>query len=294
MEYTNRNNLPEPFVSFANADPYTRGNADISVTQLIDSPRIRVMQQHHRGDITNDITDSIWALFGTAVHQVLESHADAEGVIVEERLFSEFNGWTVSGAVDYQKVERGAVSIVDYKVTSAWSVIYGKESWANQLNCYATLIEREKGLKVKSLQICAILRDWNRRDAQFKKEYPSLPVVMVDIPVWDSIKRKEYIESRVAMHQEAQISYDLQQQFPPCSDEDTWRRGDTWAVIPRGRKRALRVFDNESDATQFSEQHERDCFVEYRQGEANRCDGNYCGVAPFCSQYKETLDETEI
>jgi len=294
MEYTNRNNLPEPFVSFAKADPYTRGEADISVTQLIDSPRIRIMQQHHSGDLVSDVSDSIWALFGTAVHQVLESHADTDGVIVEERLFSEINGWTVSGAVDYQKVDRGAVSVVDYKVTSAWSVIFGKESWEHQLNAYATLIEKEKGLKVKSLQICAILRDWNRKDAQFKPDYPNLPVVTVDIPIWDAQKRREYLEGRVALHQEAQMGYDLQRKFPVCSKDDMWRRNDSWAVIPKGRKRALRVFDNESDATQYDQQTDKETFIEYRQGEPTRCAGNYCGVSDFCSQYKEMTNETEI
>lgn len=294
MEYTNRNNLPEPFVSFAKADPYSRGKADISVTQLIDSPRIRIMQHHHRDSLVSDVSDSIWALFGTAVHQVLESHSGADGVIVEERLFSEINGWTVSGAVDYQKIERGTVSVVDYKVTSVWSVIFGKESWEHQLNTYATLIEKEKGLKVKSLQICAILRDWNRKDAQFKPDYPALPVATVDVPLWDAQKRREYVESRVALHQEAQIGYDLEKSFPLCSAEDMWRRKDSWAVIPKGRKRALRVFDNESDAVQFHQENGKDTFIEHRKGESTRCSGNFCGVSEFCNQYKESLGEETI
>jgi hypothetical protein len=39
MKITNKHGLPESFVAFAEADKYSAGTADISVTGLIDSPR---------------------------------------------------------------------------------------------------------------------------------------------------------------------------------------------------------------------------------------------------------------
>jgi hypothetical protein len=45
MKITNRFNLPEVFENFVRADKYTRGKSDISVTQLIDSPSIRIKRQ---------------------------------------------------------------------------------------------------------------------------------------------------------------------------------------------------------------------------------------------------------
>ena len=57
MKYTNKHNLPESFVDFATNDKYSKGNSDISVTTLIDSPRIRLMKEQHKNDIQEDVID---------------------------------------------------------------------------------------------------------------------------------------------------------------------------------------------------------------------------------------------
>ena len=286
MEITNNHKLPKSFVDFARNDKYSKGNADISVTTLIDSPRVRLMRDHFSNQRTVDAVDMIWPLFGTAVHHILESSGASEDVILEERLFSEVDGWVLSGAVDHQKVDRSNVSITDYKVTSVWSVIYGKIEWERQLNLYAYLVQKNKGKKVNSLQICAILRDWNSRDAKYKQDYPSAPVVLIDIPIWDEETRINYIKERISIHQEAQKMYDAEGEFPFCSDDETWKRSDAWAVKKKGLKRAMRVFDNEEKAIEFSVMQSASTEVEYRAGEVVRCNGNYCGVADFCSQHK--------
>ena len=136
MEITNNYNLPQSFVDFARNDKYSKGNADISVTTLIDSPRVRLMRDHYASKRVVDVVDMVWPLFGTAVHQVLESTQE-EGVVLEERLFSTVNDWILSGAVDHQKVTDSSIEITDYKVTSVWSVIHGKIDWERQLNVYA-------------------------------------------------------------------------------------------------------------------------------------------------------------
>ena len=73
MKVTNNHNLPQSFVDFARNDKYSKGHADISVTTLIDSARVRVMRDHYHNERVVDVVDNIWALFGTAVHHVLES-----------------------------------------------------------------------------------------------------------------------------------------------------------------------------------------------------------------------------
>ena len=73
MQITNNYNLPQSFVDFARNDKYSKGNADISATTLIDSPRVRLMRDHYHEDRVVDVVDNVWALFGTAVHHVLES-----------------------------------------------------------------------------------------------------------------------------------------------------------------------------------------------------------------------------
>ena len=137
MQITNNHNLPESFVNFARNDKYSKGKSDISVTTLIDSPRVRLLREANSAELTSDAADMIWPLFGTAVHHILESSKNDEGVTLEERLYADVNGWVLSGAVDHQKTDGKTISITDYKVTSVWSVIYGKIEWEQQLNCYA-------------------------------------------------------------------------------------------------------------------------------------------------------------
>jgi hypothetical protein len=285
MNITNNHNLPQSFVNFARNDKYSKGQSDISVTTLIDSPRVRLLREAKSSEMTSDAADMIWPLFGTAVHHILESASEDEGVILEERLYATVNDWILSGAVDHQKIEGNSISITDYKVTSVWSVIHGKIEWEQQLNCYAFLAQKSKGMKVKSLQICAILRDWNRREAERRDDYPQAPVILVDIPMWPDTKRIDYIKERVEMHQDAQMNFDLAEMFPPCSDEERWKRGEAWAVKKKGNKRAQRVFDNQASAEGFMKDKEN-LEIEHREGEYVRCNGDYCGVANFCSQFK--------
>ena len=300
MKITNNFGMPQPFVDFAINDKYSKGKADISVTSLIDSPKIRLMKDKYDDQIEVDAVDMVWALFGTAVHSVLEKSKQSDDIITEERLYKEVDGWVLSGAIDRQEFVSNddgsrTVNIIDYKVTSVWSVIYGKPEWENQLNCYAYLASKTN---VGSLKICAILRDWNRRDAEKKEDYPKAPIVFVDIPLWDKSKTEEYIKDRIRIHQEAQISFDLNEDVGLCSDEDMWKKNDTWAVKKKGQKRAIRVLDSEEEAIKYMEWHKEtdraytnktDLEIEFRVGEHTPC-GNYCSVADFCNQYQERIN----
>lgn len=288
MKITNKHGLPESFVAFANADNYSAGNADISVTSLIDSPRIRLMRMENRGIMETDVVDMIWPLFGTAVHGILEASSDGENVVQEERLFHEYNGWTLSGAIDHQEIDGDDVVITDYKVTSVWSVMFGKSEWELQQNCYAQLVRDAKGKNVTSIRICAILRDWNRRTAQMQADYPDAPVVVIELPLWSAEKAKAYIEHRVALHQDADLRHDLEGEFPVCSDEERWLRGEKWAVKKKRAKRATKLFDSEMDAIEFAKT-DSDLIVEHRPGEFVRCNGDYCGVSQFCDQFKSAI-----
>lgn len=68
---TNRYNLPETLYNAIKADHhYSAG--DISVSQLIDAPQIRILKKLHRDELTEDVSDKIAAILGTGVHAVLE------------------------------------------------------------------------------------------------------------------------------------------------------------------------------------------------------------------------------
>lgn len=299
MKITNKTNLPQSFVDFARSDKYSKGKADISVTSLIDSPKVRIMKDHFNDKMEIDAVDMVWALFGTAVHTILEtSHDNApidQTIVTEERLYSDIDGWTLSGAIDRQEIVDGLVSIFDYKVTSMWSLVFDKPEWDRQLNCYAYLVEKVKGIKVKDINICVIARDWNKRKAEQDRSLPQSPIQVKKISLWSFEDREKYIKERIKEHQEAQIAYDLDGDFGLCSNDERWQKKDTYAVIKQGQKRALRVLNSEEEAKEYIDWHnETDkaynkkskLDIEIRSGEYTRCKGNYCSVAEFCNQYK--------
>ena len=292
---TNKYGLPDSFLNYATSDKYSRGDADISVTQLIDSPRVLLLREQHKEEISTDVMDMTFALFGTAVHSVLES-GESENVTKEQRLYDTVRGWKISGAIDQYESKDDQLIITDYKVTSVWSVMFDKQEWVNQLNVYAYLLEKNKKRPVTNIKICAILRDWNRTQAKLKPDYPQHPVAYIDIPLWSMKERIKYVNERVTVHQDARQLFDLEDQFVLCSDKERWAKEDKWAVIKKGNKKAFRVFDNQKDAEDLvydlsdkidPDVHKRNHDIEFRKGEYTRCKSNYCAVADFCSQYND-------
>lgn len=228
----------------------------------------------------------LWQLLGSALHVVAE-RGQAEGYITEERLFTEIGGVTISGAIDLQRETPDGLVLADYKFTSAWAVRQEKPEWEEQLNMYAFLVRKVKGRPVAGLQIVALIRDWNRREAMLKTDYPQSPIHMVNIPIWEEGRVEEYINSRVEAHNDGKAAIALDEDLPLCTEEDRWIRSTTYAVKKDGRKTAIKLFDVEEDAK--ARAIVEGGYVETRKGEAIRCTGNFCGVNQWCSQYQKEL-----
>lgn len=311
MKQTNKHNLPAPIVKALSRDSYSRGASNRSITQLIDSPRVRILQTEHDDDMTEDVSDLVWSVLGTAVHKVFEDEAD-EGA--EERMFLEYNGWTISGAIDLQEKHYdpdfgGVVNVLtDYKCTSVWSIIYGKEEWVNQLNAYCWLTRHAKGVNPEKLRVVAILRDFNRRESERNADYPRAPIHIQEIPRWTDEQQDAYMEGRIKLHSDAEFERLTGGPLVHCSDHERWMKPTTYAVKKNANKRALRVFKTEEEAIEEAEGQEKmaeikkakakekgktiatDKFtVETRRGEAARCAGDYCHVATFCDQYQSEV-----
>lgn len=282
MILTNKFGLPDPVVKALTRNAYSKGESNRSITQLIDAPRVRILRQEHWEELEEDVSEKMWAVLGTAAHKMFEDTADDKH-ISEERLFTEIDGWVVSGAIDVQKIDDDGLTIMDYKTTSVWSVIMGKVEWERQLNCYAELVRRAKGSKVKALKVIAILRDWRSRDAEEKPDYPRAPIVEVDIPLWPESKASAYLNERVELHQKAEFDRLTGSELPDCSEEERWIKESKWAIKKKGQKRAVKVFDNEQDARAALVDGME---LEFRRGEAVRCTANWCRVNAWCSQYQ--------
>jgi len=286
MQLTNKHNLPATFINVIQRPTYTKGDAHISVTEILNSPRIVQLKRKHWEELTQDASEMVWALFGSAVHGILE-HGKDKHHIVEERLFTELEGWRISGAIDLQEVYEDGIKIRDYKVTGAWAVMNQKADWHNQLNLYAWMIERVKGIPVRDLAIIAIVRDWSARDAETKDSYPQAPIVTIDIPLWTFEKRHQYVSDRLLQHTEAHFSSKVGDELPPCTADDMWEKPTSYAVKKEGgvRAKSVHYVKSEAEAALL-----KGYFLETREGERTRCK-SYCQVAPFCSQYQTYIKE---
>ena len=292
---TNKYNLPQTLVNLAESRNYSRGESDRSITQLIDSPQISVLRMRNENYIKEDVVDTFWANLGSALHHVTERGAD-ENHLVEERLFTQVGTWTVSGAIDVQRIEDdNSVTVMDYKFTSVWAIKNPKPDWEKQLNCYAYLVAKEKNRTIKELQVITFLRDWNRNNAKRDESYPQQQILVIPIKLWSFKEQEQYIKNRVQAHQEAAYGILSNQPMVECSDEERWLRGDSYAVKKKKNKRALKVFDVQADAEKFLKEKNSDEYeMVERKGETIRCTGNYCKVSEWCNQYQKWSKENEI
>jgi hypothetical protein len=284
MLITNKCGLPNAIVRAVQNDDYDDGGADITVSALVSPPRVVTLRKQYADQLVEDAADRIYSLQGQAIHTVLERAGGNE--LKEQRVFTEVNGWKVSGKFDNVCLERGV--LCDYKHTSVWSVVFalkdGKAEWESSTNLYAHLCQLNGISGIRHLRIVAILRDWSKRKAQTDPEYPQQQVAVIPIPLWPREQTVAYLEERVRLHQAARTT------LPVCTDEEVWRKPTTWAVMKPGQKKAVRVLPSLVEAQTYAG---RGHMVVERPGEATRCSA-YCSVAPYCDQWKEEQHVNDV
>ena len=292
MKLTNKFNIPQTFVNVLERPTYTKGKAHLSVTQLINSPKIVALTQKFDADLEQDVSDMVWSIFGTAIHGVLE-HGKDENHIVEERLHATLDGWRISGAIDLQIKDDAGLSIRDYKTTSAWGVMNEKVEWEQQLNIYAWLVETVKKTPIIDIGIVAIIRDWSRRDAAKNENYPPAPVKEIPIRLWTYEEQTTYIKHRIGLHSACEFAMETEEDLPPCTPDEMWERPTVWALKKRGGVRAKSLYEDEEGANKALETLGKDYEIEVRPGSRIRCE-SFCPVNTYCQQwrdYQESFNE---
>lgn len=265
----------------------------ISVTELIQPPQIRALSRKHDSSLSEDASDRIWSLLGTLLHGALEQNAQGlKNLISEGELSTRVLEWNVVGHYDLSEMLLDGELLTDYKLTSVWAVKEGvKPEWVAQLNLYAELLRRS-ARPVSALQLVAIGRDWSLQKARFDSQYPQQQVKVFPVPLWTPEEATEYLESRVRLHQYA-AWYD---KWPECSEEERWARPTQWALMKKGQKRAVKLYDSYAAAERNRGAAH---FIQERPGESVRC-ASYCHVSSFCPQWaklnqnnKQTKGETD-
>tara|TARA_R110002020_G_scaffold363669_4_gene575976 strand:- start:4374 stop:4835 length:462 start_codon:yes stop_codon:yes gene_type:complete len=146
-------------------------------------------------------------------------------------------------------------------------------------------------MAIKNLNVIAISRDWSKFQHKIKgHKYPPSPVTVFSIPLWSSEDQKMFIEDRVMLHQEAEAEFLINGTLPECTDEERWKKEDTYRVVKQGRKSAVRVLYSQWQAKKYIKDHKdkENLSIEIEVGEYVRCE-SYCPVSQFCEQHKNTI-----
>jgi hypothetical protein len=280
MKVTNRLNLPAAFV---NAVSTTRHNASgcFSATTLNKGAKEIILTDRHFDEITVDAADSVWAVFGTAVHAIFESQPDTN--FHEERFKVPVSNSFVTGQVDCYDMEHGV--IYDWKTASVWKVQFKDFSdWRAQGLTYAYLLQ-QSGLEVTKCRFVALLKDHSKTKARTDATYPQSPTFIFEFDVTPEAleETRDRILNKVL---EIEAAYELEDDFiEPCSDDERWADGEKWAVMKNGRKTAIKLFDNEADADAMAGELGNSHYVEHRPAISRKC-LDYCNCKEFCSFYK--------
>lgn len=280
MTITNKMNLPQ---SLVNAVSTERHNAPgcVSATTLLQGAKQIVLSDRHWDELEDDASDRVWAVFGTAVHRLLEEANP--NAFTEERFEWECGSKTVTGQVDLYDMERG--EITDYKTASVWKVIYKSfDDWRLQGLIYAFLL-RKSGLEVGRCRFVALLKDWSKAEAARSAGYPKSPTFVFEFAVTDELLDGigDYIVKKVAQIEEAESLPD--DEIPECSERERWAKPSSYAVMKEGRKTAVKVCGSKEEAEAIAAGTDKG-YVQERKGKSGRCEG-YCLCRNFCSFYRE-------
>lgn len=285
IRITNNLGLPAPLVKAVTPAPRIEVANRISITTLTQPPQLQGLVRRYSSELSEDASDRLWALMGSLLHDVLEKYSqDLENTFAEQKLEIQIDGWTVVGKYDLSEIILEGERLTDWKFTSIYSLKDNepvKFEWEAQINCYIELLRQYKRT-VTEAQIIAIGRDWSKSRARRERDYPQKAVAMKPVSLWGSEKTLEYMRERVALHAAAQRGV-----WPDCTPEDRWARPDIYALMKKGQKKAVKLFEDEQLAHKWLEGilgGDKSHYVQFRQGESIRC-AAYCPAAPKCEQW---------
>lgn len=330
MKNTNKENLPDLlYQALSENRPPVEG--EIHVTALIGPAMIDYLRRAHWDGLEDDASNRLFALLGTGLHAAIANDGrleqakqiigevidnwntldrDVQLCVLQDLLKSidcsnqsgiESNlrvslsdKWTLVGTDDHYDEMLG--KIMDWKITSVWSVLYADHNWAEQLNVYAYM-RRTLGYEVHELSVWALLRDWQKSKAKYggDPKYPKIPFVEVHLPLWSMEEQEEFIYKRLS---------EFDGKPKPCTPQDMWETPTVYKVMKKGRKSAMIAtvwrdgekcnLLTEADAIHAAQKKGETVdgtkiYIQKFKGETKRCH-DYCVVNPFCKQYQETLE----
>jgi len=281
--------------------------SEIGLSSVMDSPLINYMRQVHP-EVESYTSDHLDVMVGDFLHNEIQRkimQVRGANSYIEHPLpikaKGEIGEWTLSGRIDIlEMISDKEIKIGDIKITSAYQVqtikkeLYKyeqtgdwrelKHKYIYQLNAYAEGM-RQQGYDVKELYLLVYCKHWTKRLAWGNPSFPQFSFFYTSIPILTSEQIQEYLTECVNRHQAAEMG--LQEDvLPICDKKDLWLDDHKeWAVMTKGKKKALALFNDKKEAEKYSEEY-YDSYLEHRpMGLSIRC-RDYCLYSEVCPQYQ--------
>lgn len=265
---------------------YNPGNSDYTATSLLEPPMITGLKYQYADQLEQDISDTLAAFLGTAVHDSIEAALkDDPRYLIEQRFYRKIEVpdspakkvFVVSGQIDLYDLETQHLS--DHKITGGYKIQFGDHfDYEAQASVNRWLMQAN-GYDPQSFAINAIIKDWRRSESKQKANYPDIPFVELPLPFWSINDTEEFIKEKIL-----EKEYAKQGVMRPCSKYERWQKDSKFAVVKKGRKSSVRNFDRQEDAEKYIENNNLEGhWVEERKAEATRCE-SFCPVSQFCNQ----------
>jgi len=290
MQITNKLKMPDAFVKAISNSRHNEPKS-LSATTLLKGTKEIILTDRHFDEIEIDAAEQVWAIFGTAVHAILEHQEDE--AFKEESFSVDVLDYKVTGKVDRYDMKNETIE--DWKTASVWKVIFHDfEDWKRQGLIYTWLL-RQSGLNVRHIRFIALLKDHSKSEARKKADYPQSPVYVYEFDPTEEELTSVEAEIKAKVFDVSQNAEKADNDIPECSPYERWASPCKWAVMKEGRKTAVKVCDSEEEAQKFIDELEKDKdkhTVEYRPGVDKKC-MDYCPCYKFCSHYKFITSEVE-
>lgn len=260
MKITNKHNLPEQIIKLAEQDLRIPRPHYYSVTELLKPIKEIILYRRYYDVITQDISESITAMFGTAFHTMIEgvSTGDIENSIK----FEIYPGVFLTGR--YDRYENHI--LFDYKTTSVWKYQNSDFSDYRKQGLMYVWLMHKNGVYVEKCVFYVFLKDHSLSKANRSDNYPetAFGIYEFNVHASDLIEIENYIKTRI---QNIENLLDTPDNLLPMPTYDeSWYTGDKYAVIKQGGMRAVKVFDTLEDAKDYMNGNSG-LYIDIRKGE---------------------------
>ena len=254
---TNKYNLPDAIVKLVEGDNYEYKKNRYSVTELLNSTKEIILRRRYGDRITEDVSDHINMLFGTAFHKLFETDEVGSELKVEVAVSDS----VLSGRIDnYDRY-----TVIDYKTAGVWKVKKEDFSdWEKQVLIYSWVLTK-LGNYVAYGKIIAFLKDFSKSRKEFDSEYPEAQIYVHNFKISTQMfeETEKFILNKI---KEIEFYIDApNKDLPEPTDDELWKIPDKYAVMKRSSSRAMKVCDNINEAQLYMIEKKAD-YIEVRKG----------------------------